>query len=100
MNDLNSIFMVGRVKNPGMVDGQLTFTLVNNYNAFDEDSKESKKEEGIYKVVMAGKSSEKLWEHCLEGTRLAVNGRLKCTKDGVVIVTYTIQFLDSKKKGE
>ena len=113
MNDLNSIFMVGRIYNDPIIGNNvktkehvIQFDLLNNYNTFDDESKEYKKETGIYPVILFGKAGEKLAPYLKKGNRVGVNGRLKFIpvegkfKDtGLIkIVAYVVQLLDSKTK--
>ena len=114
MNDLNSVFMVGRLTaDPELKNANghqlLSFRLANNYNTFDEAKKEYQEEAGFYSVVLFGKQAEKLAPYLKKGNRIGVNGRLKQhsweTKAGekrssVDIVAYTIQFLDTKRASQ
>ena len=84
MNDLNSVFMVGRLTKQPEVDvsekgSVLSFTLANHYNTFNEEKKEYVEETGFYPVQLFGKQAEKLGSYLKKGQRIGVNGRLCLT---------------------
>jgi single-strand DNA-binding protein len=111
MNDLNSVFMVGRLTADSELKNAnghslLAFRIANNYNTFDDQKKEYQEETGFYNVVLFGKQSEKIAPYLKKGNRIGVNGRLKHEewetkegekRNGVKIVAYTVQFLDAPR---
>lgn len=110
MNDLNSVFLVGRlVADPETKTGRsgsrfLKIRIANDHYAFDEEKKTYAKETGFFDIVLFGRQVETLGpDRLAKGTRIGVNGRLVMrsyrTKDGAdrtayEIVGYSLQVLD------
>ncbi len=110
MNDLNSVFIVGRVavdpqvkpaKNGSKI---LILRIANHHYSFDEEKKEYAEETGFYSVVMFGRQAEKWGAALKKGQRIGVNGRLSQEtwepKQGVKrttdsIIAYAVQLLDA-----
>ena len=82
MNDLNSVFIVGRISSFEMVDNELCIKLSNNSE--------------IYNVLLQGIQAKKIYNHSKKGLRIGVNGRLT-TDGGISIIAFSIQFLDKVK---
>ena len=107
MNDLNSVYLVGRlIADPKLKATedkcQGKFTLANNVYRYDEGKKEYGQNTIFFDIVVYGKDNEKIMAKIKKGTRIGVNGRLNMTekinKDGekksaLEIVCYTIQLL-------
>jgi single-strand DNA-binding protein len=109
MNDLNSVFIVGRVAADPQVRSAksgmkvLSLRIANHHYSFDEEKKEYAEETGFFNVVMFGRQAEKWGASLKKGQRIGVNGRLsqdnweskegeKKTRDS--IVAYAVQLLD------
>lgn len=96
MNDLNSVYIVGRlVKDAKMSKGVTTFTLANNCYTYDEEKIEHLQETNFFKCQLNCKNKIKL----VKGTRVGVNGRMKTTKNGIIIKTHTVQVMQQPPKG-
>lgn len=104
MNDLNSVFMVGRIdKTPVIKAGaDVEFYLLNNYSTYNEARKEYEQEQGRYHVIIKSHVAEKqaVVTTLKAGNKIGVNGRLmehavggKSKMTRVSIVAYTIQNL-------
>ena len=110
MNDLNSVFIVGRVTADPQVRSAksgtkiLVLRLANHHYSFDEEKKEYAEETGFFNVVMFGRQAEKWGGSLKKGQRIGVNGRLsqenweskegeKKTRDS--IIAYAVQLLDT-----
>ena len=65
MNDLNSVFIVGRVAAEPQVKSVksglkiLVLRIANHHYSFDEEKKEYAEETGFFNVVMFGRQAEK-----------------------------------------
>lgn len=99
MNDLNSVFLVGRVKSVKEAKGEgdnkiLTFSLVNNNYSFNETSKEYEEEQTVFSVKYFGKHTKGIQS----GFRIGVNGRVVEEDGKIIIRAYAIQILDVPKK--
>jgi single-strand DNA-binding protein len=109
MNDLNSVFLVGRLtadpesKKSRTGGGVLKLRIANNHYSFNEEKKEYEEETGFFNIVVFGRPAEKLPSSLAKGTRIGVNGRLVMRsfkgKDGAdrtacEIVGYSVQILD------
>lgn len=110
MNDLNSVYIVGRLTADPKVrptsngEGSFTtFTLANNNFRYDEVKKEYQQDTSFFDVMLFGKENEKISTKLKKGLRIGVNGRLKqkayTDKEGVKkksigIISYTVQILD------
>jgi len=109
MNDLNSIFIVGRLAaDPEIKPAKsglkvLVLRIANHHYSFDEEKKEYAEETGFYRVVIFGRQAEKWGGALKKGQRIGVNGRLsqdtwdakeggKKTRDS--IIAYAVQLLD------
>lgn len=110
MNDLNSVFLVGRIKGKITQEQEqdkakkLSLTLASHHYTFSEDTKEYEEETGLYQIEMFGNQVEKLGSFLKEGSRVGVNGRMTTKNGAVSIIAYSIQFLDNAsdvdKKGK
>ena len=98
MNDLNSIYMVGRLTNdPKTKDGQVSFTLANNVYKYEESTKDYIKETCLFPIIVYGVEAEKMAKHLKKGLRVGVNGRLSIQNKTIQIISYTVQVLEGKK---
>jgi len=94
MNDLNSIFVVGRLTEDAELKGDtLIFTIKNEYSTYDEQTKSYKKEDGIFVCSIKGKEAKRLMASpaMKKGVRIGVNGRLS---PDLLIIAISIQVLD------
>ena len=110
MNDLNSVYIVGRLTADPTVrptsNGEgtfTTFTLANNNFRYDDTRKEYQQDTSFFDVALYGKENEKLSSKLKKGLRIGVNGHLKqrsytdkegAKKQTVGIISYTVQILD------
>ena len=97
MNDLNSVFIVGRVKKVKEDEKgkRLIIDLSNHHYSFNEEKKECVEEDLTIKVVLYGIQIEKWKDQLPKGTRIGVNGRID--KD-LNIVGYALQILQAVSK--
>lgn len=101
MNDLNSVFMVGKiVESPHKVVSGAELDLVNNHYAFDEVKKEYVESKDVFRVTVAGRQADKWLTTLKKGQRIGVNGRLVHKAKKVEILAYSVQVLEPVVKSE
>lgn len=104
MNDLNSVYLVGRlVEDPKVKiildDFQASFTLASNSYRYLEGKKEYEQKTSFFDIVVVGKANERIISKLKKGIRVGINGHLEMKlpahgKKTVEIVSYTLQILD------
>ena len=113
MNDLNSVFLVGRIvadpdaRYADSGKAVLRLRLASHRSRFNEEKKEYTEETGFFDVSLFGRSVER-WSSVLrKGQRIGVNGRLCCDtytarsgekKTRYGIVAYSLQLLEPPLK--
>ena len=95
MNDLNSVYMVGRIENtPLMVDGVWKFNIINNEFQYDDLKKEYVKKSTTFTVSYSGGTPMKFESN----SRIGINGKLAMSSNNSVFINCnTIQNLEPKE---
>lgn len=98
MNDLNSVYLVGRVaETPVCTDKYMTFDLINTQYSYDESTQEYKQETPVVFPVAFVMTRSVPNIKIVKGSRIGVNGRMVINKQfgekTVSIVCYTVQNL-------
>ena len=95
MNDLNSVFVVGRVQSIKLKE-PVEIVILNNHYSFNEETKEYEEVALDVKIFIHGKVPQKKAKDVKKGMRIGVNGRL--CKEGVVC--YSFQNLERDPPGK
>jgi len=85
MNDLNSVYIVGKVKSNGKKNG---LVITNNSFVFDEKKKEYKEEKKDFHILLTDDNVV-----LKKGMRIGVNGRLKNVSGFACIISYSLVIL-------
>jgi single-strand DNA-binding protein len=111
-NDINRIFMIGRLtKDPDLRYTQggtsvASFSIANNRSYTAQN--ERKEAVSYFNCIAWGKSGEVIAQHCKKGQRIGLEGRLQQRswqdqggqkRNTVEIVVENFQFLDAKGPG-
>ena len=109
MNDLNSVYLVGRLtadpKASELKNGlsRLTFTLANNQYHYNEEKKEYIHDAGFFNIITFTEEKNPLKNYLKKGLRIGINGRLQDNqyisktgekKRSMSIVAFSIQLLE------
>ena len=96
MNDMNSVYLVGRlVANPKTKNGLITFTLANNNYMYDKRKKEYVAKTIFFNVEISLNYLPDVKGSIKKGIRVGVNGFLA---ENGIIHAVTIQILDKGVK--
>jgi hypothetical protein len=85
MNDLNSVYIVGKVKSNGKKNG---LVITNNSYVYDEKKKEYKAEKQDFHILLTDDNVV-----LKKGMRIGVNGRLKNVSGFTCIISYSLVIL-------
>ncbi len=109
MNDLNSVYLVGRLTDDPKISKmdkggvRLSYILANNQFHFNEEKKDYIRNTNFFKIITFTEEENPIYKYLKKGLRIGINGHLKTShylsKTGkqmisINIISYTVQILE------